>query len=96
MIEHSCCIWDFVMSGLSQIQIGFENLLKNSFEKFEKEKEKGNFPLRAKTFPQPNARPAAVAHSFFPRTCLRIPWAEPKLRPVGPSSRARLRSAPSR
>jgi hypothetical protein len=35
------------MSGLSQIQFGFENPLKMGFEKFEKEKEKGNFLLRA-------------------------------------------------
>jgi hypothetical protein len=39
MIEHSCCcIWDFVMCGLNQIQFGFENPLKIGFEKFEKEK----------------------------------------------------------
>jgi hypothetical protein len=29
-----------VLSGFSQIQIGFKNLLKNGFEKLEKEKEK--------------------------------------------------------
>jgi hypothetical protein len=41
MIEHSCCcIWDFVISGLNQIQFGFENSLKFGFEKFEKEKKK--------------------------------------------------------
>jgi hypothetical protein len=52
MIEHSCCcIWDFVMSGLNQIKFGFENSLKFCFEKFEKEKEKGDFPLRAAILP---------------------------------------------
>jgi hypothetical protein len=41
MIEHSCCcIWSFVLSGLNQIQIWFENHLKNGFEKLEKRKRK--------------------------------------------------------
>jgi hypothetical protein len=38
------------MSGLIKFKFGFENSLKFGFEKFEKEKEKGNFPLRAETF----------------------------------------------
>jgi hypothetical protein len=61
MIEHSCCcIWDFVMSALNQIQFGFENSLKFGFEKLEKEKGKeflffsGRFLL-----PQPTPRPAS-------------------------------------
>jgi hypothetical protein len=53
------------MSGLIKFKFGFENLLKNSFEKFEKEKEKGNFPLRAETFPQPNS-PACLGGPSFP------------------------------
>jgi hypothetical protein len=97
MIEHSCCcIWDFVMSGLNQIQFGFENPLKIGFEKFEKEKEKGNFLLRAAILPWPSARPTAATHPFFPRARLWISWAEPKPRPAGPSSRVRSRPAPSR
>jgi hypothetical protein len=93
---HAAAFGIFVMSGLNQIQFGFENPLKIGFEKFEKEKEKGNFLLRAAIFPQPSARPAAAAHIFFPRAHLRIPWAELKPRPAGPSLRARPRPAPSR
>jgi hypothetical protein len=96
------------MSGLIKFKFGFENSLKFGFEKFEKEKEKGNFPLRAETFLQPNARPAAAAHLSRASARFRILWAEPKPRPAGPlraraaffrteplTSRSRLSASPS-
>jgi hypothetical protein len=78
MIEHSCCcIWDFVMSGLNQIQFGFENPLKIGFEKFEKEKEKGIFFFGPHS-PTAQCSPAAAAHFFFfPCAPPPVSWAEP-------------------
>jgi hypothetical protein len=81
------------MSGLNQIQFGFENPLEISFEKFEKEKEKGIF------FFGPHS-PAAQCSACLPARGPPSPaptssfWAEPKPWPAGPSSRARPRPAP--
>jgi hypothetical protein len=52
------------MSGLDQIQIGFENLLKNGFEKLEKGKRKRNsFCLGRFSYRSPTLRPTAAAQS---------------------------------
>jgi hypothetical protein len=87
MIEHSCCcIWDFVMSGLNQIQFRFENPLKIGFEKFEKEK--GIFffgphsPAAQCSACPPHARPT------FPCARLRF-LGRAQATAIGPSSRAR-------
>jgi hypothetical protein len=98
MIEHSCCcICNFVMSGLNKIQIGFENLLKNGFEKLEKEKGKeilffsGRFLSRS-----PSPRPAAAARFSFslsPRPPP-VPLGRAQAVANGPASRARGRLPP--
>jgi hypothetical protein len=82
------------MSGLNQIQFGFKNLLKNGFEKLGKEKRKEILSaIGPLLLPQPQPRPASPrAARLLPRPP-RFPWAELKPRPVGPSSRARLRPA---
>jgi hypothetical protein len=73
MIEHSCCcIWDFVMSGLNQIQFGFENPLKIGFEKFEKEKKERNFLLRAAFSRSPVLGLPPRARPAFSCACLRF------------------------
>jgi hypothetical protein len=48
-----------VLSGFSQIQIGFENLLKNGFEKLEKEKK---WKISSSRF-----RPNSAAARLLPR-----------------------------
>jgi hypothetical protein len=88
MIEHSCCcIWSFVLSGLNQIQIWFENLLKICFEKLEKEKEKRN-SFHPDFGP---SRPTLAAARLLPAPCSRVGRAQ--ARPAGPT-RARSRSEP--
>jgi hypothetical protein len=63
------------LSGLSQIQNGFQNLLENGFEKLEKEKEKEN-PFHSDfgplLFVAQRTRPAA-----FPRVRLGLPACGP-------------------
>jgi hypothetical protein len=58
------------MSGLNQIQIGFENLLKNGFEKLEKEKKGNSFLLGPFSLPQPIS-PACCGGPFPPSPLLR-------------------------
>jgi hypothetical protein len=87
-----------VLSGFSQIQIGFENLLKNGFEKLEKEKENGKSAHLGfgPTQPQPAAS-ACPACGPPLSSAPRSRSGRAQVAAAGPSSRARsLPPHPSR
>jgi hypothetical protein len=69
-----------VLSGLSQIQIGFENLLKNGFEKLEKKKKMENqlISVSAQLSRSPPPQPASARPTFSPPALRSRSWAEPR------------------
>jgi hypothetical protein len=77
----------FCVEWFNQIQIGFENLLKNGFEKLEKKKERNFFFFsRAVFLPQPNS-PACLSGPLPPPASAPA-WAEPKPQPPAQPARA--------